>query len=277
MVIKNTTTRQDSMTNFEKITSRKNPGIIQAASLCDKKNRDGLGLFAFEGIKLLREALDAGILIDKIYFTYTALQKYESEIEAADKKGAALFCVTDEVYDRLSGEKNPEGIYTVAKKFEISKSISPDDGYLILEDLQNPSNVGTVIRTASALGIYKILLTSACADIFGPKTLRAAMGTVFRVKIFVTDDLASDIKRLTDGGSHVYAAALAKDACDIRSVHFSVSDSIVLGNEGNGITEKTLALCDKKVIIPMQNGTESLNAAAAAAIFMWEKQKGLID
>ena len=270
------TKKREKAMNFERITSRKNDGVISAASLCDKKHRDDTGLFAFEGIKLLREANECGVEIVKIYFTESALSKYGDEIERSYNGGATLFCVTDEVYAKLSAEKNPEGIYTVAKKFEFEKQLCSDGGYLILCDVQNPSNVGTVIRTACALGIDKVLLTPGCADIFGPKTQRAAMGTVFRTKFYKSDDIKGDIEYLKSNGKKVYASALTNRACDIRNVSFSHSDSIIIGNEGKGLPEDILSSCSDCVIIPMCNGAESLNAAAAAAIFIWEKQKGLI-
>lgn len=264
--------------SFEIITSRKNRRIISVCALSDKKERDRRGLFCAEGIKLLSELISEKVEICELYFTDRAFSRYSAEIELCASNGTEVFEVSAEVYEKMSAEKNPEGIFAVAKKTPVYTNVENtpgDGGFLVLDGVQNPLNVGTVIRTASALGISRILLGEGCADIFNHKTLRAAMGTLFKVNICVTDDLAREIKKLSEMGT-VYGAALDKTSCDIRSVKFEKNDSVILGNEGNGISEEILSLCDKKVIIPMQQNTESLNAATAAAIIMWEKQKGQI-
>lgn len=262
----------------EKITSRKNRRIIEACALADKKARDKSGIFAVEGIKLFEELLLEKVTLCEVYYTENAYKRFSEIINKAEGK-CELFEVTDEVYDKLSFEKHPEGIFAVAKKTPVYNNVSEtpgDGGFLILDGVQNPSNVGTVIRTAAALGISRILLGEGCADIFGHKTLRAAMGTLFKVNVCVTGDICTEIEKLKANGMSVYGAALDETSVDIRDISFKKDDCIVLGNEGKGISEKVLSLCDKKVIIPMRQGTESLNAAAAAAVLMWEKQKGVM-
>ncbi len=265
----------------EIITSRKNPRILSAALLSDKKQRDKSGLFFTEGRKLLDEMLLTGIRIKELYYTQRAYERYEELVLRAHDAGASLFCVTDEVYAKLSQEKNPEGFFAVAEKFEVltSAKASPKyrSGFLVLDGVQNPSNIGTAVRTACALGIPNILLSSDCADIFGPKAMRAAMGALFRVNFCVCGDICAEILRMKNDGIRFFAAALDENAEDIRNVDFSESDCIVVGNEGSGIRDDVLLLCDKKVIVPMQMGAESLNASSAAAILMWEKQRRVIS
>ena len=263
-----------AVTVSEKITSRKNPKIIAACSLADKKNRDKSGLFAAEGIKLLRELISEKVELDKVFCTSRAVEKYADSLS---KLSCELYEVTDEVYDKLSFEKNPEGIFAVAKKTPVygrACETPGKGGFVMLDRVQNPSNVGTVIRTACALGVSRILLGEGCADIFGPKTLRAAMGTLFKVNICVTDDICREIEEIQSLGANVFAAALDSTSEDIGKVSFSPDDCLLIGNEGEGISEKALSLCKRKVIIPMRLNAESLNAAAAAAILIWEKQKG---
>lgn len=260
----------------EKITSRKNPGVISACALSDKKNRDKSGLFATEGIKLLRELRDEKVEIEKVFCTSRALEKYADTLCTLSCR---IYEVTDEVYDKLSSEKNPEGIFAVAKKTKVYSKASEtpgSGGFVMLDRVQNPSNVGTVIRTASALGVSRILLGEGCADVFGPKTVRAAMGTLFKVNICITDDICREIEEIQKSGAEVFAAALDENSEDVAKVAFSQDDCLLIGNEGEGISEKALALCKRKIIIPMRQNTESLNAAAAAAILIWEKQKGAI-
>lgn len=264
---------------FEFITSRKNARIVSVCALSDKKSRDRQGLFITEGIKLLRELLDENIKIRELFFTGRAKEKYQSEILCAVSCGTCAFEVTDEVYSKMSSEKNPEGILAAAEKFSVFDSVCDmpqEKGFVVLDAVQNPSNVGTVIRTASALGVSNIVLGAGCADIFGSKTVRAAMGALFKVNICVADDLSEQIKMLKENGVRVFGAALCPDSKAITEISFLPSDAIVLGNEGNGISQEILSLCTQKVIIPMHLGTESLNAASAATIFIWEKQKAQV-
>ena len=268
------TQNRQTPTVTEKITSRKNPKIISACSLADKKSRDKSGLFATEGIKLLKELILEDVKICRVFCTSRALSKYADDLGCLD---CEIFEVTDEVYDKLSFEKNPEGIFMVAEKTKIYPTACEtpgDGGFVMLDRVQNPSNVGTIIRTACALGVSRILLGGGCADVFGPKTLRAAMGTLFKVNICVADDICREIDEIQKSGAKVFAAALDETSVDVASVNFSRDDCLLIGNEGEGISENALSLCHGKVIIPMRQNAESLNAAAAAAILIWEKQKG---
>ena len=260
----------------EKITSRKNPKVIAACALSDKKARDKSGLFCAEGAKLLDELLKENIRIRELFYTEKAFEKFSGSILLAESRGCSITEVTDEVYAKLSEEKNPEGIFAAAEKFKIypcAAETPGNGGFLILDRVQNPSNVGAIIRNAAALGISRVLLGEGCADVFSRKTLRAAMGTVFKLSICITDDICRETAEIKAGGSKIFGAALAADSEDLRRVCFDERDSLVIGSEGSGISEKMLDLCDKKIIIPMRQNTESLNAAAAAAVLIWEKQR----
>ena len=260
---------------FERITSRKNPKIIRACSLSDKKYRDREGLFAFEGEKLILEAVSENIEITEIYFTGSAVQRRSDITELCVKKGASAYLVSDEVYEKLTYEKASQGFFAVAVKKELEALSEDSDfsqGYIVLESLRDPSNVGAILRSCAALGSSNILLSRDCADIYGYKTLRAAMGAVFKANILVTDDISGSIEILKKHG-RVYAAALTDGACDISRAELSLGDSIVIGNEGHGVSQAVLEACSGAVIIPMQCGTESLNASVAAAILIWERAR----
>ncbi len=259
---------------FESITSRKNPKIIHACSLSDKKNRDKEGLFSFEGEKLFLEALSENVQITEVYFTDKSEKAIGDALLCAQKKGAKLYCVTDEVYSKLTSEKASQEIFAIARKplpLQFDESCT-DGGFVVLESVRDPSNVGAILRTCTALGSDKILLSADCADVYGYKTLRAAMGAVFKAKIYTVNDLEQSLKILKKSGK-VYAAALTENAKSISEADFKPFDSIVIGNEGHGISKATLECCDSALIIPMQCGTESLNASVAAAIFIWEKAR----
>lgn len=264
---------------YEAITSRKNPRIAEARALADKKERDRTGRFFVEGSKLCEELLKESSAVETVFFTERAREKYAFVVEPLLQAAKERFCVTDEVYDKLTDEQHPEGIFAVAQKPTVFRSIDQttgNGGFLILDGVQNPSNLGTVVRTASAFGVERILLGEGCADPFGPKALRASMGTIFKVKLCIVDCLYDSVRTLCGGAGKLYGAALSEKARDIRSLSFSAEDHIVIGSEGRGISEPILSLCDTHVIIPMCQNVESLNAAAATAIFLWEKQKGVM-
>ena len=260
---------------FERITSRKNPKIIGACALSDKKFRDREGLYCFEGEKLFREALSEKQELTEVFFNERAMDSCRDMLLSAYGAGARLYCVTPEVYEKLTYEKAAQGIFAVAKKKELQRLSENSDfssGFIVLESVRDPSNVGAVIRSCAALGCRNVLLTSDCADVYGYKTLRSAMGTVFKTNILVTDDIKESIELLKKHGK-VYAAALTDNAVSIAETDFCASDSIIIGNEGHGVSEAVQNSCSGTVIIPMQCGTESLNASVAAAILIWEKAR----
>ncbi len=139
---------------------------------------------------------------------------------------------------------------------------------MVLENVQDPGNVGTVLRTAAALGTELVILTGECADPWNPKTVRAAMGALFRQPLLQLSR-AELAKRLREWELPLYGAALSPESADVRTVSLHRA-AVAVGNEGNGLSEALLDMCEKKIIIPMTPGSESLNAAVAASLLMWE-------
>ena len=139
---------------------------------------------------------------------------------------------------------------------------------IVLENVQDPGNVGTVIRTASAMGIGAVLLLGDCADLYNPKTVRSTMGGIFRQRVIETDE-AGLMSFLSENGLRLYGAALSEKAVDVRGVDIK-NLAVAVGSEGKGLTQRLLSLCDGQLIIPMEPDSESLNAAVAASIVMWE-------
>ena len=170
---------------FKEISSRKNEKVLRAARLCDKKVRDNEGIFFTEGFKLLEEAIAAGLTVESIFFTDKARCLYSELIEKAACKN--LYLVTDEVYQKLTSEDSPQGIFCCIKKKDAlefdEKSIS-DGGFLLLEDIQNPLNLGAIFRCAYSLGCCKIVLTKECVDVYNPKVIRGGMGSIFKTDFF---------------------------------------------------------------------------------------------
>ena len=178
--------------------------------------------------------------------------------------------VPEDLFSFVSPLKNSPGpVFTVKiPKADTDKKI---DSAIVLENIQDPGNVGTILRTANAFGIGSVLLTGSCADLYNSKAVRASMGAVFRQRTDIVD--LTDLRRFVDAHSlMLYAAVLSDNAEDIRNIDCS-GCAFAIGNEGNGLSKELLELCDKEVIIPMFPSAESLNAAVAAGILMWEVKR----
>ena len=264
----------------EVIFSRQNRLVKLACSLERKKAREESGLFRFDGIKLCLEALSKGIEPEYIFVSESRFDDIRARLS-----GQEVVVVSDEVFSKMSEEKSPEGIITVARKLdslhkkaelsasgEFSEFAKKSEKVFLLEAIRDPGNLGTIIRTAASLGIDRVVMTADCADLYNPKTIRAAMGALFMLR---TDTVAEGqteeyIRAMRESGRRVLAAALSDTAVSVGDIDVQSSDVFVIGNEGHGLSQNTIAACNGSVIIPMREGCESLNAAMAAGILMWE-------
>ena len=268
---------------MKRIESRNNPTIKSINSLSSRREREEQGLFYFEGVHLLEEYVRAGYVPETVFVREDVTARYSSLIENAR---CEVIEVTSSVYDKITDEKAPQGIFTVSKLLpnvrEIGKDVSYDKlpdaqngNSIMLVDLQDVGNVGTVIRTAAALGC-DVILCGKCADVYSPKTVRATMGALFTNNIFVCEDTLSAIDSLKNGGKRVIAAALTDKAEVLGGFEIQDGDCFAVGNEGNGLSDEVISRCDFASIIPMSGRTESLNAAMAATILLWEAKRGKI-
>ena len=272
----------------EIITSRQNPGVKRASALLDKKTREFERLFRFDGAKLFSEAVAEELEIERVYISDNSAELIFSRVGAELERlgDGKVFFVADHVFEKMTEEKSPEGIITIAKYIDKShKSIkinneeyipSANECVMLLESIRDPGNLGTMIRSAAALGIDRLVISSDCADIYNPKTIRAAMGGLFKLKIDKLSpslNMAAYIETLRKSGRRVFAAALDEGAVSLSELALAYGDCVVIGNEGHGLDKSTVEACDGSVIIPMNEGCESLNAAAAAVIFMWELKR----
>lgn len=244
---------------MERLTSRKNQYIQHLRKLgTDSGYREAQGEYVLDGEKLLREAIECDAVITSVLWR---------EERLISVPGAAEYIAPGELAEYASPLKNSPGpVFTV----KIPEEMLPEnpEHVLILENVQDPGNVGTVIRTANALGVDVVLLTGACASPFGAKTARAAMGALFRQTVLeVSQDELRELLR--DRGMPLYGAALSPRASDVRTVPLKRC-AVAIGSEGKGLSDTLLAICDGEIIIPMQPGSESLNAGVAASILMWE-------
>ena len=258
------------------ITSRKNQTVQRSRLiLSEKKLRDAEGVFGAEGCKLAEEALKSGFEAEFAVVTEAAAEKFPETVKFIEKK-CKIYYVSSEIYLYLSQQKAPQGIFLALKqksvldKSKILDKILSGSTILMLDCVQDSGNLGTMIRTAEALGIEGVILGEGCADLWSPKTLRSAMGSAFRVNA-ASIDLEKAMDMAKEKGFEVYAAMLDSTALPLGSFDFSKKTAVIIGNEGHGVSEATAAKC-KKVYIPI-TAAESLNAAAAAAILCWEIKK----
>ncbi|MBE6635512.1 MAG: RNA methyltransferase [Ruminococcaceae bacterium] len=271
----------------EVIISRNNPAVKLAASLKEKKGRYKAALFMAEGAKLTAEALSSGLPVEKIYVAEDCRERALSMLEkySHDEKfeKTVVQTVSRGVFEKISTENSPEGVISIIKHLDFLRQmdiIYKEDfsreacgRSIALCSVRDPGNLGAVIRSAVAFGVEEIILSGDCADIYNPKTVRGAMGSLFRVNVRIVGDMKEYIRAMQANGRRVYSAELSESAVPLSDLGLDRWDSVIIGNEGHGIPAEISAMTDASVYIPISSRTESLNASVAAAIFMWEQSK----
>lgn len=251
------------------ISSRQNAAVREMRELLrEKRVRDEKGLLAAEGDHLCAELAKSGFAITSALMTERAAQRYPETARALMAACPDAQVIAEELSAYVSDTKAPQGIFAAAKKPAPAEGFGAARRLVILDGVQDPGNVGTVIRTAEALGIDGALLSRGCADVWSPKAMRASMGSVFRLRC-ITGDIPQMIKQLRAQDFGVYGAMLDESAQKLGETAFPERAAVVIGNEGAGVSAEVKAACTGSVYIPI-SGAESLNAAAAAAILLWE-------
>ena len=272
------------------IRSRQNKNIVELCKLTDRKAREASKTFRFDGIKLLEEAIKNDVEICAVFLSCAAQERVLGGLrdrfgDAFGDKIEKCFVVSDDIFDKISEEKSPEGVITIAKYIDklqknatiynsVHFSQMKNESIVLLESVRDPSNVGAIIRSAAAIGIDRLILSADCADIYHPRAVRGSMGTLFNQRIDRVSDLVETIAQLRESGRRVFAAALDERALSLGAFEILAGDAVVIGNEGHGLSASVIAACSGSVIIPMSERAESFNAAVAASILMWEFAKG---
>lgn len=243
------------------LRSRQNPVIAHMRKLgTDRAYRTACGEFLCDGEKLLREAL-------KWHAEITAILWAEEPQSPPDC--AAQYLAEKALLDYVTPLKNAASVvFSVRMK---SWETAEPGRTLILETIQDPGNLGTILRTANAMEIDTVILTGACADVYNPKTIRAGMGAVFRQR-WLSIERGALQQYLKENGLRLIGAALSERSADIRMTDLRGA-AVAIGSEGQGLSDELLAMCAEELIIPMNPQCESLNAAVAAAIVMWEMKR----
>lgn len=257
------------------ITSTSNGKVKRLVNLRKKRKlRDEEGVFLVEGIRMFREV--PAEELREIYVSesfYKKEKKLVDEIASKAKVHTELF--TDTVFAYASDTKTPQGILCVVaqKKYALEDIISGEKRHLlVLDNLQDPGNLGTILRTGEGAGVTGVIMSRDCVDIYNPKTIRSTMGSIYRMPFCYAEDILEAIQKVKDANVTVYAAHLdGKKAYDEEN--YSKSCAFLIGNEGNGLRDETAAMADHYIIIPMSGEVESLNAAIAATVLMFEVKR----
>ncbi len=259
------------MQKFTEITSKDNQLIKFVSGLqASSKHRKEAKLFVLEGLRICTDAYENNIEFDKLIVTDAAMQKHGEIIEKFADISQSCYLLRDDLFKKISDTNTPQGIIVLAKIPEIATEISRFGRYIALENISDPSNLGAIARTAEALGVNGIIMTVDGCDPYSPKSLRSSMGTLLRLPIFITDNIIEFVKI---NKLNSYACVVDKSAESITDFTFKDGDVLLIGNEANGLTENTKNGANYSITIKMNGKAESLNAAAAAAIAMWEMIK----
>lgn len=266
---------------MKRISSGGNPVIKEVKALKNRKFRDEKGLFFVEGIKIVDEAIKCNAEIVRVFMS----EEFQFEKEAAlaphlysymnskEKDGAesSLYAIPGRLFKEISDTETPQGILAVvkAKGCCLEDMLKGENLFVILDSLQDPGNMGTIIRTADAAGFSGVIASKGSVDLYNPKVLRSTMGSVFRMPVFSGAEMAEVLHVLKSKGIKIYAAHLKASAhCFDRDMKSDAA--IIIGGESGGIREEIAAMADELIKIPMAGGAESLNASVAAGILMYE-------
>jgi TrmH family RNA methyltransferase len=248
---------------MEVITSRSNPLMTRVRKLCsDRKLRRKEGIFLCDGVKMLEEAIAWKAELDTVILSP---QLSDTPIPA----GVRCVTVPEELMRSISPMEAPQGALFLVKAPDLTPpTVLEGSRYLILDGLQDPGNVGTILRTADAFGCDGLLLTNHCADPLNPKTARATMGAIFRTPVWEIEAEALP-KLLERSHLKLAATALREDTVSLPQADLSRT-AVIIGSEGKGVSQALLAQCAETIRIPMAPTCESLNAAVAASVVLWE-------
>lgn len=254
------------------VTSRDNTNIKNAVRL--KKSaryRKESGLFCAEGVRICIDAVKSNAQIKTFFATEMSSLKHHNEFELLANYAEQTIIITAELFSAISDTESPQGFLCIIKALDKTiqfDTIKNDSRLIALENVQDPGNMGTILRTAEALNIFGIVISNDCCDIFSPKVVRGSMGAVFRIPYFFCSTVVDFLN--TNQNIMSYAAVVNANAEKITDVCFQTPCVAVIGNEGNGLKNETIKACSRQITIPMQGKAESLNASVAASIIMWE-------
>ncbi len=261
----------------EIIRSKDNKQVKRFGKLASSNAyRQAEGAFVIESVKLVLEAFQSGVTFETVFVTEACYEKMAGKGDPLSEKffqAVSLTFIDPALENKLSLAKTPQGIYAICKILDKSLPMSTiynKGNYCFLSGLQDPGNVGTIIRTAEAFGINGVIFSEDCCDRYHPKVLRAAMGTAFRIPMLQIKDSIAFLNDAKQHGCYTIASVVTPKAVDIKAQEYTSSNILLIGNEGNGISPQIVQACTHQTTIHMRGKAESLNAAMAAGVLMWE-------
>lgn len=255
------------------ITSNSNPKVKKLLTWQKKRKvREEDGIYIVEGLRMFVEAPQ-----DKVREVYVSESFYKKKREelCLDAWGKKLEILSDSVYEHVSDTKTPQGVLVVMEqmKYSLEEVIAGKEGraslLMVLDNLQDPGNLGTILRAGEAAGVTGVVMSSDCVDIYNPKVIRSTMGSIYRMPFIYVEDLPTVVKMLGEKEIHTYAAHL-KGKRSYEEEDFTKGTAFLIGNEGNGLRDEVADAAEIYVKIPMCGEVESLNAAIAASVLMFE-------
>lgn len=257
-----------------KLDSLQNPLVKKLSKLISSRSfRYTEGLFVIEGLRLSQDAAKSNVCIEKLLFTADFAKKHPDELELLQSVADTSIEISKSVADKICDTQNPQGVFCLCRIDKNDFTLQQGNRYIALENIQDPSNLGTIARTAEALGAQGLILSHNCCDVYNPKVLRGSMGAFFRLPFTVTDDFCTYLKSAQKAGFQIMATSPDSSCEDIADCKKADSLIAIIGNEGDGITKEAFDCADSTVTIKMRGRAESLNASAAAAIVMYEVLK----
>ena len=270
---------------MEEITSAQNPRIRRIAQLQGKSRlRREEGCFITEGVRIFQDTPEA--FLRAVYVTKERFEELQETVTRKCREaGAPVYVIPQALMNKISDTQTPQGVLCEVKmpawrREDLLRTEKPL--ILMLENIQDPGNLGTMVRTAEAAGAAGLILSPDCTDLFGAKSVRATMSAIFRVPVLTGADLQEEIPALQKAGVHIYAACLNDQAQLYDNINYPENGgcAFLIGNEGSGLKEETIRAADQSVYLPMEGQIESLNAAVAASILLYEaarqKRHGVI-
>ena len=251
---------------WKTLTSPANPLVKRYAALQRTQQRAATGLFLAEGASLVRECVNERIALEALFVRTGAQERHAALLESVR---CEIVLASDAVLAKLSSLKSAPDVVAVCRVPAYCESLCAEGRYIVCEQVQDPVNIGAVIRSAAAFRMDGGVLCGGC-DPFAPKVLRGSMGAVLKVPLHRFDSFESAAAALHERGLVLYAAMLDRGAARIDAADFTRGGAVAVGNEGAGLSARAAALCDGRVYIPIAPQVESLNAAVAASIIMWE-------
>jgi TrmH family RNA methyltransferase len=259
----------------EIITSSQNKFVKMAASLKEKKYRDELDLFVVEGVRLVEEAARSNWQVEACIYIAEAKEDARTQelLLLLQSQNCRTIEVSAAIYGKITEVKQPQGIMAVMKKcvYQLNDFLADIEKpfFVVLDEVQDPGNVGTIIRTAAAAGCTGVILTKGCADVFAAKVVRASMGSLFHVPLFTGLIQKEVITYLNKYGIAILATSLESSTIYFKT-DFNKPVAVVFGNEGSGVSNQLLEEAKGRLHIPLLGNVESLNVAASAAVILYE-------